>query len=138
MTSISESITGEQLADSLLQGVGAEPMRAATTLLGRHRGGFWLRRFLDQEQELTTAADKPVIDRRGTHPSVDWDAIGLLMLSRPLAFGGSSSELAVLEVAASLVNRCGVQLGQVIRAVDDSEFRLVLRAMQEAAYGDRS
>jgi len=136
VTVTSESTTGEQLAESLLQGVGNEQMRAATRLLGAHRGGFWLRRFVDQEQELTAAADKPVIDRSGTHPSVDWDAIGLLMLSRPSAFNGSSSELAVLEVAASLVTRCAVQLGQVIRAVDDTEFRLILRALEDAAYGD--
>ncbi|MDX3025386.1 hypothetical protein [Streptomyces acidiscabies] len=136
VTVTSESTTGKELAESLLQGVGNEQMRAATRLLGAHRGGFWLRRLLDQEAELTAAADKPVIDRSGTHPSIDWDAIGLLMLSRPSAFNGSSSELAVLEVAASLVTRCVVQLGQVIRAVDDTEFRLILRALQEAAYGE--
>lgn len=130
------STRGAELAADLLRGVGNENMRAATRLLGAHRGGFWLRRLLDQEHELTAAADKPVIDRTGTHPSVDWDTIGLLMLSRPSAFKCSSSEMAVLETAASLVSRCPVQLGEVIRAVDESELRLILRAMEEAAYGE--
>ncbi|WP_331721792.1 hypothetical protein OG596_38595 (plasmid) [Streptomyces sp. NBC_01102] len=131
-----DSTTGAELAAGLLQGVGNENMRAATRLLGAHRGGFWLRRLLEQEQELTAAADKPVIDRTGTHPSIDWDTIGLLMLSRPSAFKSSTSEMAVLETAASLVSRCPVQLGEVIRAVDESELRLILRAVDEAAHGE--
>ncbi|MFB7852781.1 hypothetical protein ACFC34_38005 [Streptomyces sp. NPDC056053] len=130
------STTGAELAADLLRGVGNENMRAATRLLGAHRGGFWLRRLLEQEHELTAAADKPVIDRTGTHPSIDWDTIGLLMLSRPSAFKSSTSEMAVLETAASLVSRCPVQLGEVIRAVDESELRLILRALEEAAYGE--
>ncbi|NWF30161.1 hypothetical protein HW130_28545 [Streptomyces sp. PKU-EA00015] len=120
MTVTSDSTTGEQLALSLLQGVGNEQMRAATRLLGAHQDGYWLRRLLEDEHELTAAADKPVIDRRGKHPSVDWDAIGQLMLARPWAFKSSSSELAVLEVAASLVTRCAVQLGQALRVVDNT------------------
>ncbi|MYR41275.1 hypothetical protein [Streptomyces sp. SID5910] len=131
-----DSTTGAELAADLLQGVGNENMRAATRLLGAHRGGFWLRRLLEQEDELTAAADKPVIDRTGTHPSIDWDTIGLLMLSRPSAFKSSTSEMAMLETAASLVSRCPVQLGEVIRVVDENELRLILRAVEEAAYGE--
>ncbi|MYX18387.1 hypothetical protein GTY67_34525 [Streptomyces sp. SID8374] len=44
------------------------------------------------------------------------------------------SEMAVLETAASLVSRCPVQLGEVIRAVDESELRLILQALGEAAH----
>jgi hypothetical protein len=136
MTNAMETARGEQLAGELLQGVGNEGMRAATRLLGAYRDGFWLRRLLDDETELSAAADKPVIDRRGVHPSVDWDAIGLLMISRPGALKCSRSEMAMLEVAASLVSRCAVQLGAVVQAVDEDEFRLILRALQETAYGD--
>ncbi|MEU2078584.1 hypothetical protein [Streptomyces sp. NPDC013489] len=135
---VTDDATGEQIAESLLQDVGNEQMRAATRLLGAHRDGFWLRRFLDEESELTDEIDRPAIDRSGAHPSVDWDSIGLLMLSRPAVFRSSRSELAVLEVAASLVTRCGVQLGQVLQAVDEKEFRAILRALQEATYGERA
>ncbi|WP_412075613.1 hypothetical protein ACLF6K_06785 [Streptomyces xanthophaeus] len=59
------------------------------------------------------------------------------MFSRPSAFKSSISEQAVLEAAASLVTRCPVQLGRAIRRnVDGAEFRLILKAMQEAAYGE--
>ncbi|MFI9206368.1 hypothetical protein [Streptomyces sp. NPDC053048] len=135
MTVTSDGMTGTELAKSLLHSVGNEWMRAATRLLGAHRNGFWLRRFLEEEAEISAAADQPIIDRDGVHPSVNWDTIGLLMLSRPGAFKASASELAMLEVAASLVSRCGVQLGQVLRVVDDAEFRLILRAQEEAAFG---
>lgn len=47
-----------------------------------------------------------MIDWTGTRPSIDWDTIGLLMLSRPSAFKFSTSEMAVLETAAPLVSRC--------------------------------
>ncbi|MEU3220162.1 hypothetical protein [Streptomyces sp. NPDC006971] len=131
-----DSTTGAELAADLLQGVGNENMRAATRLLGAHRDGFWLRRLLEDETELSAAADKPVIDRAGSSPSIDWDTIGLLMLSRPSAFKSSTSEMAVLETAASLVSRCPVQLGEVIRAVDERELQLILRAVDEAAHGE--
>ncbi|SEE59936.1 hypothetical protein SAMN04490357_7720 [Streptomyces misionensis] len=136
MTTVADGRTGEQLAEELLQGVGNEGMRAATRLLGAYRDGYWLRRLLENEAEWSAAADKPVIDRSGTHPSVDWDSIGLLMLDRPWVLRSSHSEMAMLEVAASLVRRCAVQLGSVVQAVDDDEFRLILRALREAAYGD--
>ncbi|MGW8730548.1 hypothetical protein ACWGNF_31480 [Streptomyces sp. NPDC055808] len=131
-----DDATGGQLAEDLLKGIGNEAMRAATRLLGAHRGGFWLRRLLEDEAELSKAADKPVIDRSGSSPSIDWNTMGLLMLSRPSAFKSSTSEMAVLETAASLVSRCPVQLGEVIRAVDEKELRLILKAVEEAAYGD--
>jgi hypothetical protein len=135
-TMVEDGRTGGQLAEELLQGVGNEGMRAATRLLGAHRNGYWLRRLLEDEAELSAAADKPVIDRCGTHPSVDWDTIGLLMISRPGALKCSRSEMAVLEGAASLVSRCAVQLGEVVRVVDETELRLILRALEETAYGE--
>ncbi|MGW4186244.1 hypothetical protein ACWEK2_29245 [Streptomyces albidoflavus] len=137
VTTVADDRTGEQLAESLLEGVGAEGMRAATRLLGAHRNGFWLRRLLEQEAKWSAAgAGRPVIDRSGPHPSVGWDAIGLLLVDQPWVIQASRSEMAVLEVAASLVRRCGVQLGSVVEAVDEDEFRLILRALQESAYGD--
>ncbi|MGW6202039.1 hypothetical protein ACWF9B_00060 [Streptomyces sp. NPDC055089] len=39
-------------------------------------------------------------------------------------------------VSAQVVSRCPVQLGEVIRAVDESELRLILRAVDEAAHGE--
>ncbi|WP_071330921.1 hypothetical protein [Streptomyces sampsonii] len=137
VTTVADDRTGEQLAESLLEGVGNEGMRAATRLLGAHRNGFWLRRLLEQEAEWSAAGTgQPVIDRSGPHPSVGWDAIGLLLFDQPWVIQASRSEMAVLEVAASLVRRCGVQLGSVVEAVDEGEFQLILRALQESAHGD--
>ncbi|MFG3208039.1 hypothetical protein [Streptomyces sp. NPDC048192] len=123
--------TGEQLAEKLLSGVGDERMRAATRLLGAHRDGYWLRRLLAEEADLSRSAGQPVIDRSQA-PSVDWDAIGDLLLSRSGALKASVSEMAILEVAVSLVVPLRVQLGTVIQVVDDNEFRLIQRALEEA------
>ncbi|MEU7354462.1 hypothetical protein ABZ663_29470 [Streptomyces albidoflavus] len=137
VTTVADDRTGEQLAESLMEGVGNEGMRAATRLLGAHRNGFWLRRLLEQEAEWSAAGSgRPVIDRSGFHPSVGWDALGLLLVDQPWVIQASRSEMAVLEVAASLVRRCGVQLGSVVEAVDEDEFQLILRALQESAHGD--
>ncbi|WP_018569499.1 hypothetical protein [Streptomyces sp. PsTaAH-124] len=135
VTTVADDRTGELLAEDLLQGVGNEGMRAATRLLGAHRNGYWLRRLLEEEAELSAFVG-PVVDRSGTHPSVSWNTIGQLLLSRPCALRCSHSELIMLEVAASLASRCAVQLGAVVQAVDEDEFRLILRALQETAYGE--
>ncbi|MEF3118919.1 hypothetical protein [Streptomyces chrestomyceticus] len=133
---VTDETTGQQLTESLLQGVGNEQMRAATRLLGAHRDGYWLRRLLRDEATLSAAAGRSVIDRSARHPSVDWDTLGHLLLARPGALKCSSSELAVLEVAASLVSCCPVQLGTVFRAVDSHELGLILTVLEEAAYGE--
>ncbi|MFD8992267.1 hypothetical protein ACFVZ4_30000 [Streptomyces goshikiensis] len=136
MRAVVDGTTGEQLAEDLLRGVGNEGMRAATRLLGAHRDGFWLRRLVEEEAELSAVIDMPVIDRSGAHPSIDWNTIGLLTISRPGSLKCSSSEMAVLEVAASLVSRRAVQLGEVVQVVSETELRLILRALEETAYGD--
>ena len=133
---VTDDTTGEQLTERLLQGGGNEQMRAATRLLGAHRNGYWLRRFLQEEREFTAAGERAPIDRSGAHPSIDWTTLGLLLLDSPWVFPCSDSELAVLKFAVSLVGRCGVQLQGVIQALDDAEFRLAVRALQEAAYGE--
>ncbi|MET4647549.1 hypothetical protein ACFVW5_22860 [Streptomyces sp. NPDC058232] len=136
MLMATRGITGKELADDLLQGVSSEQMRAATRLLGAHHDGYWLRRFFE-DQELADAAGRPLLAHAGPRPSIDWNAVGLLLLAdRPPARKASSSELAVLEFAASLVGRAPIQLQRVIHAVDDTEFRLLLRALMAAAYGE--
>ncbi|MFD7758028.1 hypothetical protein [Streptomyces sp. NPDC059757] len=57
-------------------------------------------------------------------------------MTQPWVLKCSSSEQAVLEFAASLVGRCGVNLQKALIGVDDKEFVLLARAMREAAYGD--
>ncbi|MGX1884907.1 hypothetical protein [Streptomyces sp. NPDC055287] len=135
MTVVSGGTTGEELAESLLQGVVNEPMRAATKLLGAHSDGYWLRRLADDE-ELAAAVDHPLVDFSGRYPTVDWDGVGQLLKTPGWSRGASRSRTAVLEFAASLVSRCPVQLGRVTHAVDDAEFQLLLGAMEEASYGD--
>ncbi|MER8001621.1 hypothetical protein [Streptomyces sp. NPDC095613] len=80
--------------------------------------------------------DPPLHGGSGSHPSVAWDSVGVLLLSKPGALQCSRSEMVMLEVATSLVSRRAVQLGAVVQAVDESELRLILRALEEAAYGD--
>ncbi|MFJ5952573.1 hypothetical protein [Streptomyces noursei] len=70
MLNATDTMTGEQFAEDLLNGVGNECMQAATRFLGAHRGGYWPRRF-EEDQELTAAAGCPLIDRGGRHPSVN-------------------------------------------------------------------
>ncbi|MEV6669097.1 hypothetical protein [Streptomyces sp. NPDC051162] len=132
------TVTGDgmALAEAMVRGVGSGEMRAATRLLGAHRDGYWLRRFA--EEDGIPPGGPPLIDRTGTHASVDWTAVGLRLFDVPRSLTASTSELAVLECATSLVGRCGVTLRQVLRAVDDNEFRLITRAMTEAAYGERA
>ncbi|MEV6146398.1 hypothetical protein [Streptomyces sp. NPDC051992] len=65
-------------------------------------------------------------------PSVDWDAVG----GRLAANAGnwpkaSSSESAMLQVAASLMGKWAVDLLHVVHVLDDTELRLVLRALAE-------
>lgn len=137
MVATTQNMTGETLAEDLLQGVGNEQMRAATRLLGAHRDGYWLRRFLG-EQELAEAVDQPCsfIDRTGRHPSVDWNAVGLVLVTQPWVLRCSDSERAMLEFASALVGTTSVNLRRAINAADDGEFALMTRAMREAAYGD--
>ncbi|MGW7104388.1 hypothetical protein [Streptomyces sp. NPDC054838] len=127
-------MTGPELAESLLQDTDDEGTRAATRLLGAHDDGFWLRRLM-ADRTLETAADRPLTKRSGARRTVDWDAVGRLMLTLGWSRRASRSEVAVLEVAASLVGGGAVQLRQVIEALDEAELRLVLRAMEEAAHG---
>ncbi|MEU2119519.1 hypothetical protein ABZ567_28635 [Streptomyces sp. NPDC016459] len=135
MTVVGDSATGEELAESLLEGVVNEPMRAATKLLGAHSDGYWLRR-LTHDQELAAAVDQPLIGLSARYPAVHWDGVGHLLKTSTWSQGASRSQAAVLQFAASLVSRCPVQLGTVTHALDDAEFQLLLTAMEEASYGD--
>ncbi|MEU7106455.1 hypothetical protein ACFQ2B_40880 [Streptomyces stramineus] len=137
MTLTTECTTGDELAENLLRGIGNEQMRAATRLLGAHRDGYWLRRFLD-DRELAEAVNQPCqfIDRADTSPSVDWNAVALVLVTQPWVLKCSGSEQAVLEFAASLVGKTSVNLHKAINAADEDEFERMLRAMRQAAYGD--
>jgi hypothetical protein len=135
MTDTVDTTAGEQLAEVLLIGVSSEYIRVATRLLSAHRDGYWLRRF-EQDQELTAAVGRPLIDRDGRHPSVDWSAVGrLLALTGSPVSRSSRSEALVLEFTASLVGECPIQLRPFLRVFDDAEFTAALQALR-AARGD--
>ncbi|MBT1184911.1 hypothetical protein HET69_12965 [Streptomyces sp. CJ_13] len=139
MTLTSEGTTGMELAESLLQGVGNEWMRAATRLLGKHRDGYWLRRFLDDQDPQPDHL--LYIDRTDTRPSVNWGGIsqrlmGELLLTDKVMIQGSASEMAMLRIAVSLAGATlPVSLRMVLDALDEREFRLVQAAMTEAVTG---
>ncbi|WP_327419680.1 hypothetical protein [Streptomyces sp. NBC_01233] len=138
MTLTSEGTTGMELAQGLLQGVGNEWMRAATRLLGKHRDGYWLRRFLDDQDPQPDHL--LYIDRTGTRPSMNWSGIsqrlmGEFPLTDKVMIQGSRSEMAMLRIAVSLVGAAPVTLQTVLDALDEREFRLVQAAMVEAVTG---
>ncbi|MCY0954169.1 hypothetical protein [Streptomyces sp. H27-S2] len=125
--------TGAELAAKLLHDVSDEQVRAATRLLGSHQDGFWLRRFTG-DRELTNLVDRPLIDKTA---GIDWEALTRLMRTPGWSRRASAGEIAVLEFAVSLVGDCAVNLRQVVHAVDDSEFQLLLGALREAALAPR-
>lgn len=139
VTTVADDRTGEQLAESLLQGVGNEWMRAATRLLGRHRDGYWLRRCLTEQDPQPEHLQ--YVDRSGTHPSVNWIGIAhRLMNEFPLTdappIQGSRSELAVLRIATSLTGVAPLNLKATLDALDETELRLVQQAITEATTGE--
>ncbi|MFJ3861620.1 hypothetical protein ACIPRL_36025 [Streptomyces sp. NPDC090085] len=139
MTVTSEGTTGVELAESLLRGVGNEWMRAATRLLGKHRDGYWLRRFLEEQDPQPDHL--LYIDRTGTHPDVNWSGISQRLMAETLLtdavrIQGSNSEMAMLRIAVSLAGATlPVSLRAVLDVLDEREFRLVQAAMTEAVTG---
>ncbi|OLO25489.1 hypothetical protein PZ61_0238060 [Streptomyces sp. MNU77] len=139
VTTVANGRTGEQLAESLLQGLGNEWMRAATRLLGEHRDGYWLRRFLDEQDPQPEHLQ--YVDRSGTHPSVNWIGIAhRLMNEFPLTDAppvqGSRSEMAVLRIATALAGAAPLNLKASLEVLDETELRLVQRAITAAATGE--
>ncbi|GGV27979.1 hypothetical protein GCM10010277_09870 [Streptomyces longisporoflavus] len=135
MTVMTDTTTGAQLAQSLLKDVGDEREQAATRLLGAHHDGVWLRRFTG-DPDLAAAAGRPLIDRTGACPVVDWAAVRKLRLSLGWSRRASTGDLAVLEFACSLLGSGAIELRHVMGAVDRDTFRLLLRALEEAARAD--
>ncbi|WP_331761888.1 hypothetical protein [Streptomyces sp. NBC_01546] len=139
VTMVADGRTGEQLAEGLLQGVGNEWMRAATRLLGNHRDGYWLRRFLHEQDPQPEHLR--YVDRTGTHPSVNWNGIsqrlmGEMVLTDQVMIEASRSEMAMLRIAISLAGATlPVSLRGVLDVLDEGELRLVQRAITEAATG---
>ncbi|MBH1937786.1 hypothetical protein I5Q34_26530 [Streptomyces sp. AV19] len=127
-------MTGEQLAESLLRGVDDEQTEAATRLLGAYRSGYWLRR-LAEDQGLAMVSHFPLVNRSGNHPSVEWEAVQILLARSPALFRASDSELAILEIAVSLAADLPIRLGTALCAMDSTELELVLKALKDAGPG---
>ncbi|MFD3680226.1 hypothetical protein [Streptomyces sp. NPDC058613] len=142
MRAVVDGTTGEQLAEDLLRGVGNKWMQAATRLLGHHRDGYWLRRFLDGQDPQPEHLQ--YVDRSGTHPSVNWLGIAhRLMNEFPMAddvppIQGSRSEMAMLRIAVSLTGVTPLNLKASLEVLDEAELRLFQRAITEAATGRES
>lgn len=121
--------SGPELERRLLQDVGNESVIAAVKLLGGHRDGFWLREFLDPASSAHAAVNAVDV-LEGGQPWIDWHIVDELLENRKLK--QSSSELAVLAVAASIAGPHRVNLARVLRAVDEDELSLVVTALTEA------
>ncbi|MGW7008519.1 hypothetical protein ACWGCW_38515 [Streptomyces sp. NPDC054933] len=100
----------------------------ATQLLGKHSGGYWLRRFC-----VPAADDHPglgyVLALQRTPVSVSWWHVCALLQDRE-PFKQSA---AMLEIAASIAGPHRVNLRSALQLLDDQERRLVLDAVAEAA-----
>ncbi|MEU9849220.1 hypothetical protein [Streptomyces sp. NPDC047985] len=134
MTTI-DATGGAAIAESLLRGIGNENWQAATRLLGEHRDGYWLRRFLTDEPAVLSGlwgSPELITSTDADSPSIDWEVVGAKLAANagnwPKA---SSSESAILQVAASLMGKWRVDLLRVVHVLDDAELRLVLRTLAE-------
>jgi hypothetical protein len=126
---LDRSLTGEKLAVRLLQGLGNERIQAAVQLLGAHRQGFWLRELLRADGVLHDALQ---IDPAEPPPStywIDWKRIGELLDE---GLRKSSSELAVLRVAASVAGDYPIVLHEVMHPLDRSEAKAVMGCILHA------
>ncbi|MFD9061489.1 hypothetical protein ACFVZ3_08230 [Kitasatospora purpeofusca] len=116
-----DTATVPDLARTLLEGVGNEATNAAVGLLAAHQDGFWLRELLEPDGALASA-----VNREEGRPWVEWDAVGAL-IDRGLP--QSSSDVAVLAVAASIAGQHRVNLRHVFRSVDNGDVKAVVTAL---------
>ncbi|MFD7922503.1 hypothetical protein ACFV3R_25165 [Streptomyces sp. NPDC059740] len=116
-----DTATVPDLARTLLEGVGNEAVNAAVGLLAAHQDGFWLRELLEPDGALASA-----VTREEGRPWVEWDAVGALI---DHGLPQSSSEIAVLAVAASIAGQHRVNLHRVFRSIDNSDIKAVVTAL---------
>ncbi|MET9016924.1 hypothetical protein ABZX74_39610 [Streptomyces olivaceoviridis] len=132
--------TPQTLFSDVTSGVGNEQMLAASRLLSQHDDAYWLRQFLDPEDFAThrryeRVTEIPDVTRRSPFHSgpiqhLRWDQIGDLLREGVPA---SSSETAVLAVAASLVGEYDINLRDILAALGDDQVQLVIAAIAEAS-----
>lgn len=132
--------TSEKLLADVTRGIGNEQMLAATRLLAEHDDAFWLRQFLDAEDFAThkryeRATEIPDVTLRspfhlGPIQHLRWDQIGDLLRE---GLPTSSSETAILAVAASLVGEYSINLRDVLAVLDDHQVQLVIAAITAAS-----
>ncbi|WP_327170012.1 hypothetical protein [Streptomyces subrutilus] len=124
------------LLSEVIDGIGNEQMIAASRLLARHDEGFWLRRFLDDPRDSHDGVvEIPNSDNCQTYHGgpvrhLDWMRIGERL--RMGTFEASSSEEAILAVAASLVGHHEINLRRILSMLDGDQVDLVTRAIAEA------
>jgi hypothetical protein len=125
--------TLEQLADMLRRPAAGEPAReAAVELLIGHRHWLHVRQFrglldcyLGYGNASSTHPDTP-------HALIDWTLVGEALDNR--SFPASSSELAILRIAAALAcHDISVNLRNSLSGLDRTNARLVVDAIAHAA-----
>ncbi|MFJ2589713.1 hypothetical protein [Streptomyces sp. NPDC087538] len=132
--------TPEKLLFEVTRGIGNEQMLVASRLLSQHDDAFWLRQFLEPEDFATSkryecATGIPDVTLRspfslGPIQHLRWDQIGELLRK---GLPTSSSETAILAVAASLVGEYSINLREVLAVLDDHQVQLVIAAMTDAS-----
>lgn len=132
--------TPQALFSDVTSRVGNEQMLAASRLLSQHDDAFWLRQFLEPEDVAThrryeRVTEIPDVTRRspfhgGPIQHLRWDQIGDLLRE---GVPTSSSETAVLAVAASLVGEYDINLRDTLAVLNDDQVQLVIAAIAEAS-----
>ncbi|MFE2103852.1 MULTISPECIES: hypothetical protein [unclassified Streptomyces] len=120
------------MARQLVESVGNHQMRRATVVLASFRGGYWLRRFIEEPAlDAVEPYDRPT--------SVNW--AGVLKLLRTPALlddnrrepGTMGPHLTVLQIAASLAAGHPLDLRRAAMQLSGAEWRDVLLRMESAA-----
>ncbi|OXY89639.1 hypothetical protein [Streptomyces diastatochromogenes] len=120
------------LARQLVESVGNHQRRRATVVLASFRGGYWLRRFI--EEPALGAVEPP--DRP---TAVNWAGVLELLRTPELLDdhrrepGTMGPHLTVLEIAASLAAGHPLDLRRAAMQLSGAEWRDVLLRMESAA-----
>ncbi|MFF8506406.1 hypothetical protein ACF07L_38080 [Streptomyces anulatus] len=135
-----EKLRAEKLLFEVTFRVGNEQMIAASRLLSQHDDGFWLRQFLEPEDVATKRRYERVTEipdvtwrspfHGGPIQHLCWDQIGDLLRE---GVPTSSSETAILAVAASLVGEYDLNLRDALAVLDSHQVQLVLAAITHAS-----
>ncbi|MFD9685114.1 hypothetical protein ACFWXO_05060 [Kitasatospora sp. NPDC059088] len=123
---------GLELAGHLLVGDHDANERIAVQLLGRHRGGRWLRTLCVPELADLEAGLEDVVDLRESPVRINWRLLAAA-LQVPQGFRHPADDLAMLEIAAPIAGPHRVNLRSALSLLKPDDRVLAAAALSEAA-----